>query len=171
MPTGNTVKLSIPWPYTTESCKQVISRDKGIPPHYQQLTFNGRVLEDGHSLDEYDIQYESTLDLVVRQGSKCIYLCHCGTCYNLPTHNLPVFIQTPKEDIFLETQPSYTIGHIKSMIQEKKGIPPDELKLVFAGQLLEDGRTLSDYNIQDGASLTLGRMDLHVPLMLFHTTL
>ena len=55
------------------------------------------------------------------------------------------------------------------MIQEKKGIPTDELKLVFAGQLLEDGRTLSDYNIQDGAALILGRMDVHVPLMLYHT--
>lgn len=52
------------------------------------------------------------------------------------------------------------------MIQEKKGIPSDELKLVFAGQLLEDGRTLSDYNIQNGASLTLGRMDIHIPLLL-----
>ena len=54
------------------------------------------------------------------------------------------------------------------MIQEKKGIPTDELKLIFADQLLEDGRTLSDYNIQDGAALILGRMDVHVPL-LYHT--
>ena len=57
------------------------------------------------------------------------------------------------------------------MIQEKRVIPTDELKLIFAGQLLEDGRTLSDYNIQDGATLTLGRMDVHVPLMPYHTTL
>ena len=47
------------------------------------------------------------------------------------------------------------------MIQGKLGVPTEELKLVFANQLLEDGCTLSDYNTQDGATLTLGRMDVH----------
>ena len=86
---------------------------------------------------------------------------HCGTCCNLSPHNLPVIIQTPKRDIFLETQPSYTIGQVKTMTQGKLGVPIEELKLVFANQLLEDGCTLSDYNIQDGATLSLGRMDIH----------
>ena len=80
MPTGNTVELCILLPYTTEIAKQVISRDKGIHPFCQQLTFNGRVLEDGHSLDEYNVQYGSTLDLVVRQGSKYIY---CVSLWNM----------------------------------------------------------------------------------------
>jgi hypothetical protein len=60
-----------------------------------------------------------------------------------------------KENIFLETQPSYTIKHIKSMIHEKIGVPTDELKLEFAGCLLEDGRTLNDYNIQDGDTVIM----------------
>ena len=47
------------------------------------------------------------------------------------------------------------------MIQEKTEIPTGRLKLVFADQLLENGRTLSDYNIQDGSTLTLGRMMYH----------
>ena len=58
------------------------------------------------------------------------------------------------------------------MIQEKKGVSTDELKLKFAGRLLHDRRTLSDYNIQDGATITIGRMvvHVHVPLMLYHTS-
>ena len=65
----------------------------------------------------------------------------------------------------METQPSYPIGHIKRMIQEKLEVPTKELKLVFADQLLEDGCTLSDYNIQDGA--TIGGVDVHIPLLLY----
>ena len=84
--------------------------------------------------------------------------------------NLPVFIQSIRgPSFYLETQPSYTIGHIKTMIQEKNGIPPDELKLRFTGQLLKDGHTLSDYDIRDGSKLysNIGRMYIHVMLILF----
>uniref|UniRef100_A0A1B6HKA9 Ubiquitin-like domain-containing protein n=1 Tax=Homalodisca liturata TaxID=320908 RepID=A0A1B6HKA9_9HEMI len=61
------------------------------------------------------------------------------------------------ERIFLQVLPSDTVEFVKSMVEYYTGIPVDGIRLIFDGKQLEDGRTLSDYNITQASELELVR--------------
>ena len=104
------------------------------------MIFNDKQLEDGCKLSCYNIQDKSTVFLIVSHsdGSLRIFVKHING-----------------KKISLKVHPSDTVESLKVKIHDKEGIPPDQQRLMFSDKLLQDGRTLSEHNIQKDFTVSL----------------
>ena len=135
---GETFPLVVSSGELIEDVKYHIQVKKGIPPDQQSLVCPPYVLEDGQDLSDYDMKEHDTIQLLHTLRIMQIYVKTETPC----VFEFPLMVET-----------CYSIEDVKALIHSEKGIPPVKQRLFFDGKALDDGLTLSDYNIQSGSTL------------------
>ena len=131
---GLTITLYVSASETIRDIKEMIQYEEGIHPNQQRLFIDWREdLKDDLTLSESNIHDGETLHLMY------------------PRTTFDIIVKTwTGEMTWLQVEASDRISIIKKMIEVSVDIRVGWQRLIFASKELEDGRTLSDYNITEG---------------------
>ena len=135
-----TIALSAVPDDSIQDVKKKIMDEVGIPGNRQRLTLDGSILEDDHSLIDYNVMKDTVLHLVPLR---------CGNDMRIHVNTLTERMVTLK--VVLED----TIENVKNKIFEEEGIPVECQCLFYAGKELRDYRTLKEYSIPRESTLIL----------------
>lgn len=140
-PTGKKTTLDVLPSDSIEKVKQKIYNKEKIPPDEQNLTSDGKEMENSRTLNDYNIEKESTIHLILRFAESDAMIIHVKT----PT----------AETITLHVMPGDTVQNVRGKINDQLEIPPDQQQLFFEDMELINDRTLSEYKIASGCTLSM----------------
>ena len=103
-----------------------------------------RLISDGNNLSKYNIQKESTVDVLLRLRS-------CRDCPG----KLKIFVKNLEGTFTIMMKPTDTIMVLKAKILESQGFSISQQRIIFKGKQLEDEKTLCDYGVEDKNSLIM----------------
>ena len=139
MPSGKIVSLLREATDTVASVKEQIAVTQKIAPSQQSINFKGQSLDDARTLAEYFIQANDMLLMSLKL-----------------VEAFDVYIRDMKGKVAIyKVKQTTTVREAKEMVHAKAGMPASQLKMLYAGQHLEDSKTMADYNITQGAQIFL----------------
>ncbi len=133
---GKTITLDVESSTTVEQVKAKIQGKEGIPADQQRLIAFGKQLANRCTLSDYGIERHSKVFLT-----------------SISSVGMQVFIKSLAGTVIttLDVKPSDTVESVKAQIYAKTGCTQD--RLAFGSKELEDGQTLSDYNVQHESTI------------------
>ena len=138
---GDQLSLSFDPNEYADDVKDAIAQAKGIPTEYQQLTYDGKLLDDTLTLLEMNIPDGSTLCL----------------------EKMTIKIELPtKKQLSIDVEYEHSIDKIKRLISKNASYEVYTQFLFFGSEMLEDSKTLRDYNIHYADVLRLETFEVNI---------
>eukprot|EP00051_Salpingoeca_urceolata_P028367 m.5699 g.5699 ORF g.5699 m.5699 type:complete len:359 (-) comp2441_c0_seq2:414-1490(-) len=132
---------------STDTVAHVKTMINGKAPEQLRLFFQYKLLEDDHTLLACGLSDASTA-VKCRRPDEPIP--------TRPVSFMSIFVKTLTGRVYeFEVAGSQPIWDVKVQIYNEYGVPPHELRLIFAGHELEEGHTLSDYGVEEKSTLDL----------------
>lgn len=152
-PTGKSTSLTVEHDDTILICKTKLSQALGIPSAQMRFLFAGRVLEDGMTLANYNIQKEATLTLLINTDQ----LAHAMDGMSLSPGSISLIIKNTSAN----TQTPVTVSaqasvkELKLKLEQTERVPAVAQTLVYQGARLQDQELLTKYDVSAEALIFL----------------
>lgn len=141
---GQTLNIEADHNNTIEHVKNLIEKLNGTPAEKQRLELDGKIMEDNLSLNDYNIDKDSKITMVVKE--------HTGP--------MTIRVKNYSQTFFFEVHPTDTVMSIKKKISANQSVETDIQRIVYKGKELADNATMADHDIQHDTCLWL-LMDLN----------
>ena len=145
--TPGTIPLEVTASESVWSVKTKVAAKAGFPPEVHRLIYGGRQLEDHKSLSDFSVAKEATLHLVPRVGGRPRAGMPADGAYQI--YVKPVTGKT----ILLWATASKSVWSVKTEVAAETGWPPQAQVLIYAGERLEDHKSLSNFSVAKEATL------------------